>query len=113
MISDFLCEQYAHEMTLIAQKHDLITISVNDPFEKAIPSLSLVTLSDLETGGFEVVDTSYTGLQDYYRQASAQRLQEHHNLMNKIGADYIEIQTGQPYLKALKNFFKIRGRKRR
>ena len=108
VISDFLCENYAHEMALAAREHDLITIAVNDPYEARMPPMSLVTLADLESKELAIVDTSSTHLQECYSESAARRVADHQKLMKKIGAGFIDIRTDESYIKALHKFFKTR-----
>lgn len=113
LISDFLCSDYSHEIALIAQKHDLISICVSDPYELGFPTMNLMNLTDLETGQSYVLDSSSATLQNNFTKVATVRLKEHESLMKQAGADFIDIRTDQPYLSALRKFFKIRERKRR
>jgi uncharacterized protein (DUF58 family) len=112
LISDFLCEGYNHNASLIAKRHDLIAISVNDPLEKAFPSVGLVNLRDLETGQEKLIDTSSAGIQQQYLKRNESRIKGQKELINKIGASLITIQTDQDYIQALHHFFKQRGQRR-
>jgi uncharacterized protein (DUF58 family) len=58
LVSDFLCSQPSHDFTLIAKKHDLISIAVTDPYELDFPKMKLVRIKDLESGNTAVVDSS-------------------------------------------------------
>lgn len=113
VISDFLCENYSHEMTLLSKEYDLITIAVNDPYETQIPSMNLVTLADLETDSLAIVDTSDVILKERYREKTNERIAEHQKLMKKIGGGFINIRTDQPYMPALQKFFKMRAMRRK
>jgi uncharacterized protein (DUF58 family) len=112
VISDFICPDYSHEASLIAKKHDLITISITDPLELAFPQLTLVNLRDLETGISQFIDTSDFNVQTQFEKRASQRLIKHKQLMKKIGAGYIPVYTDQPYTGALRKFFKIRERRK-
>lgn len=110
LISDFLCKGYDRNASLIAKRHDLIAISVTDPLEKSFPSVGLVNIRDLETGLVKLVDSSSPEIRQEYLKKNEDRIQSYEELMNKIGASMIEIQTDQDYVKALRLFFKRRGR---
>lgn len=113
LISDFLSdEDHSQEMSLIAKKHDLITIGLIDPCETALPQMNLVNFMDLETQEIQLVDTSASELQKKFQENTQFRLKEHQKLMKRIGAGYIEIHTDKPYLPPLRNFFKRREKKR-
>ncbi len=111
LISDFLCGDFSHDASLIAKRHDLIAISVNDPLEKTFPPIGLVNIRDLETDKEMLVDVSYPPMQKEYQQRNIQRIKTQHEMLNKVGASLIAIQTDQDHLKALRHFFKRRGRR--
>lgn len=113
LISDFISPSYAHEAALTAKKHDFITIGITDPYELAFPKTGLIGLQDLETGETQTIDSSDETTQETFKKNAAERLGTHQRLMNKIGAGFIDLRTNQPYLPAIKKFFKIRGKQRR
>lgn len=111
LISDFLCDGYERNASLIAKRHDLIAVSINDPFEKTLPSVGLVNMQDLETGKTTLIDTSSANVKRQFLERSESRIEAQKELMNKIGASLITIQTNQDYVKALRQFFKRRRRR--
>jgi uncharacterized protein (DUF58 family) len=113
LISDFICEDFSHEAGLISRKHDLISICVNDPYEKQFPPIPLVSLSDLETGQGALLDTTTPFLQKQFSENSEQRVKKVQKLMGKLKAGFIEIRTDQSYMMPLRKFFKLRERGRR
>lgn len=113
LISDFISPDYAHEASLMAKKHDLITIGITDPDEIAFPNMGLINLQDLETGQTQVIDSSHKATQEAFQKHAQERLTTHQHLMNKIGAGFIDLRTNQPYIPAMKKFFKNRGKQRR
>jgi uncharacterized protein (DUF58 family) len=118
LISDFIgavedSAAYAHAAALIAHKHDLICISVQDPAERELPHLGLTALSDLEAGSFQWVDTESHDLREQFKKSTEQAFNAHRALLKKIGADLIEIWTNQPYMPLLRQFFARRKKERR
>ncbi len=111
LISDFLCPDFSHEAALIAQRHDLVAICLTDPYESKFPAVNLVALTDLETGKTALIDASIA-VQETFSQTAKQRMQQNRHLFKKIGADFINIRTDQPYLVELHKFFKIREKRR-
>lgn len=110
LISDFLFSDYSHEASLIAKRHDLIAISINDPVEKKFPAIGLVNLRDLESGKEVLIDSSHHPIQEGFQQRSREHIEKQKALMQKIGASFIGIQTDQDHLKSLRQFFMLRGR---
>lgn len=113
VISDFLTQDYTREITLMAKKNDLITISVTDPHELDFPNVGLVELRDLETGISALIDSSEKNFRENFKKKADERLKKHRKLMAKIGAGFIDIRTNEPYLGPIRKFFKMRGNARR
>lgn len=113
LISDFFCGEYAHEISLMAKRHDLISICVSDPYEHDFPNIGLANLTDLETEETAVIDTAFPPLQEHFKKAVEKRFAYHRDLMKRIGAGFINIGTDQSYLPAIHKFFRLREARRR
>lgn len=50
IISDFKTAGYFRELALLARRHDVIAVRVNDPIEDYFPAVGLIQLEDPETG---------------------------------------------------------------
>lgn len=109
LISDFISNNFGHELTLTAKKHETIAIHVYDDYEKQLPSIGLLSLHDLESNEQKLVDSSENGMQEAFQKASRERFKELRKTIFSSGADYICIQTNESYTKALQKFFKKRG----
>lgn len=109
VISDFMCPDFSHEFSLLAKKHDLIAISVIDPYEVSFPNMNLAALTDLETGNHQMIDTGNSARQKSFIEASENRLKELKMLAAKNKAGFIDIRTGQSYVKPIEEFFKMRS----
>jgi len=112
LISDFICSDYSHELTLIARKHDVIGISVNDPAEVSFPDVHLVEVSDLENGQSVLVNSSSRKIQEFFENGAKERLKSCKHIVNGAGAGFIDIRTDKPYIPEIKKFFKLRGKNR-
>ncbi len=107
LISDFLAtpESYAHQLKVVARKHDLVTVDLHDPLEAAIPEIGLVALEDAETGETVWVDTSDPGWRQEF-DARLRIVQEtRQETFNAAGVDRIALATGQDYAAELIRFF--------
>jgi|688.fasta_scaffold02929_12 uncharacterized protein (DUF58 family) len=113
VISDFLSPDFQHDAQLIAIKHDLIGVGITDPSEIDLPQLHLVHLQDLERPLGEIINTSNASLRTHFRSSADQRLAQTQHLLRKIGADFVDIRTDQPYVPVLKNFFRVRSKRRK
>lgn len=109
VISDFMCPDFSREFSLLSKKHDMIAVSVVDPYEHTFPNVNLAELSDLETCKSKIVDTGDSARSRRFAEASEKRLKELRQLAEKFSGGLIEIGTDKPYLHAFEQFFKKRG----
>lgn len=110
LVSDFIAPAYENAAALIARKHDLIGIGITDPNEIDLPPLALVRTQDLESHVGEVVDMSDRSLRKDFKQQAEERIKTQRHLFERLGAAFIDIRTDQPYLAALRKFFKLRSK---
>lgn len=114
LLTDFICpNNYAHELTLTAKRHDFVALAIVDEHELSFPKFGLINLTDLETGKTVLTNTSSTIFQKQFINQTKLRESYYRSLLTKSGAGFVEIRTDQPYLPALRKFFRIRARKRR
>lgn len=112
LISDFMADINLKKLAVTARQHDLISITVTDPYEQQFPSLGIAHLTDLESGKTRVVDTSDPQIQHSQELTTNARLLKIKKEMQKIGAGFIDVRTNKPYLSALRKFFKLRELRR-
>ncbi len=111
IISDFMCPDFSHELTLLSAKHDVVAISVIDPYEVSFPNVNLAELTDLETGEHQVIDTGASSRQRSFMEAAEKRLSEVKTLVEKGKGGFIDIRSDKPYSHEIERFFKMRGRR--
>lgn len=118
LISDFLDHETQpnadahplfHTLSLTNQRHDLICIALSDPRESELPEVGLITLEDAETSEIVEIDTSNKANRQHYAQLAQQRRKTFETNMRQKGLDWIEAQTDQPYLPALRKLFARRA----
>jgi len=117
-ISDFIGKGFEPEklripMGVVAQRHDLVAITINDPVEDVLPRVGLLSLEDAETGEVVTIDTRDRNLLEAYR---AYRLQWSHGrqqLLKSLGIDSIDLQTMDDFTPRLHKFFQERARRYR
>ncbi len=114
LISDGITPDYSHEAAIIARQHDLISLTVVDPYENKIPTNHSLTLfKDLETDAERLVETPSINLNRELHENVQQRLRKHKALMNRLGGSFLTIETDKPYLLKLHHFFLSRQKRRR
>lgn len=109
VISDFMCSDFSHEYNLLSKKHDMILVSVIDPYEVAFPNINLAELTDLETGKRQMIDTGAFIRQRSFKEATERRLNMLSELAAREGGGLIDIRADSPYVSAIERFFKLRS----
>jgi len=99
-------------LTLTGKRHDLICIDLHDPRETVLPQVGWIVLEDSETGEQIEVNTSDPRLQGLYTHQNQQRLERLEEVFVRSGVDHFRVHTEEPYISALRAFFKQRGRRR-
>jgi uncharacterized protein (DUF58 family) len=115
-ISDFMGKGFEPEklripMGVVAQRHDLVTITINDPMEDALPRIGLVSLEDAETGELVTIDTRDRNLLDAYRAYRLELIHGRQQLLKSLGIDSIDLQTDDDVTPKLHKFFQERARR--
>ena len=105
ILSDFADAGYHEALRVAARKHDVIGVQVFDKADKQLPKIGLVQVADLETGATIWLDTNDAAVQMAYNQQHHKILDDASTIFKKAGADLIQIETGQDYVKALQHFF--------
>jgi len=120
LISDFLAPDFGKPLGLMARKHDMIAISVNDRREIDLPALGLMELVDAETGDTVMVDTSDRKFQAQYKEGARRRQEELARMLAAKAVDHIPIilreeskKGGAAYVEDLVRFFKRREQRQR
>lgn len=109
LASDFRDDKFEKQLRITNQKHDLVSIIINDHLEDELPDIGLVTLRDAETGAEKIVDTSSKKVRKAYKVKRMEQKAYIHDMMLKMKIDAVEVQTNQSYVKPLMNFFQRRG----
>lgn len=109
LISDFLDSLPVGALKAAASRHDLIVIEIFDPKDHEPPATGPVVLRDAETGQLGV----FAGKRLAREHAQRRRRErgELHDLLRKLGVDYLEIRTDTPYMPTLISFFERRRRR--
>lgn len=105
ILSDFADAGYHEALRVAARKHDVIGVQVFDKVDKHLPKIGLVQVADPETGATLWLDTNDASVQVAYNRQHHKIMDDAATIFRKAGADLIQIETGQDYVKALQHFF--------
>lgn len=112
LISDFYAPALKKPLAMASKRHDLIAVSLSDPREMTMPGVGAVELYDAESGREHLLDTTNPALKEKYRADAIKRMADRKKLVMSANVDFIDINTAEPYEKALVKFFKQRAQRK-
>lgn len=98
-------------LRLTGKRHDLVALNIEDPREVSFPNIGLVTLQDAETDEVFEFDTANSSLHTRFTRLAQQSRDDLRRMIRSTGVDLLDLNTAQPYLPALMQFFKKRMRR--
>ena len=110
LISDFLDQNYEHEVALLARRHDLIVVQLRTPHEQQLPPLGIVPLCDPETGATRWVNTSAPGFRARYAAGARQHEALLAALCRRHRASFLALGTEDDFVPALVGLIRHRNR---
>jgi uncharacterized protein (DUF58 family) len=116
VISDFVSAPMDRPLRLLAQRHDLVAVVLDDPGERALPDLGVARLVDPETGRYVEIDTSAASVRSRYGRELADERAARQQLLRRLAVDEVLVRTESGYAEPLLRFFntrETRGRKTR
>lgn len=113
ILSDFQSGDMERPIKLLAQRHDVVAVSVEDPRERTLPDIGLARFVDPESGEMVDVDTSDAQVRSAYDQAVGEDIERRRRLFNRLGIDEIAIRTDTGYVDPLLRFFRLREQRGR
>ena len=105
LASDFQDSDFDKPLRITNQKHDLVSIIVNDEHEETLPNLGLIPFRDSESGQEILIDTSSKKVRESYRKKRSMNRQVLSDKLLKMKIDSVEVSTNQSYVQPLMNFF--------
>lgn len=110
LLSDFIASDWERSLKIAAKRHDVVPLWIQDPLEAALPPVkALVPLRDPESGKVYSIDLN----SDAHREAWANRIQQgrkaKETLFRRMRLDMVDIDTSQPYIERLMEFFRRRA----
>jgi uncharacterized protein (DUF58 family) len=113
LVSDFWDQGYERTLRAVGRKHDLVSISVEDPRENQLPPVGLIQATDPETGEVGLIDAGSRQVRARYAAAAAEAREQTRQRMRRCGVDLLELSTGEPYERRFVRFFRERARRAR
>jgi len=113
VISDFVAPPFERELRLLAQRHDVVAVSVEDPSEQSLPDVGLVRFADPETGRYLDLDTSARAVRAAYGRRVFEERHARRQLFRRLAIDEVVLSTGAAgsVVEPLLAFFRSRERR--
>ncbi|RAP27388.1 DUF58 domain-containing protein [Candidatus Marinamargulisbacteria bacterium SCGC AG-343-D04] len=108
LISDFLDHHYLKSMKIVAKKHDLVPIVIEDSREIELPKSGILALEDQESGQVMYVNSGSASVRKaYHNMKYASRLEQDRHFRS-MNCDSIRLNTVDDYVLPLIRFFNKR-----
>jgi uncharacterized protein (DUF58 family) len=108
VVSDFQAEEIEHPLKLLAQRHDVVAVTVDDPSEQTLPDIGLARFVDPETGTTLDVDTSDPEVRAQFAASVEEELASRRRLLRRLAIDEIPVHTDGSVVEPLIRFFRAR-----
>lgn len=116
VLSDFLSTDqtpdYTKSLKLIARKHEVIAVMVEDKAEKKFPELGLIDFEDAETGEIVTIDTSSHFFKKSYEENYRKMIALRDEKLKKSQVDQVKVDTSQGFIDPLIKFFSSKHNRR-
>ncbi len=104
LASDFQDTNFDKELRITNQKHDLVSIIVNDAMEDELPNMGIIPFKDAESNKDILIDTSSKKVRSEYKKRRSILKKELSEKLRKMKIDSVEVSTNQSYVQPLMNF---------
>jgi uncharacterized protein (DUF58 family) len=108
VVSDFQSDDIEHPLKLLAQRHDVVAVTVDDPSEQTLPDIGLARFVDPETGITLDVDTSDAAVRTQFAATVEEEIMGRRRLLRRLAIDEIPVHTDGSVVEPLIRFFRAR-----
>jgi len=99
-------------LRLLNRRHDVIGVRITDRLEHAMPVAGLIEFEDAETGERFYFDAGSRRARREFEIHMAANDRALGERFRRMGVDYVEVQTGRPFIHTLMQLFRRRERRR-
>lgn len=113
VISDFRAEGWEDPLAHLAERNDIVAITIDDPRELRLPDAGWVDAYDAESGQHLLLDTSHPANRARLVGAAERIVLERGRKLQQLRVDRVALRTDVPYGVALRRAFHARARRLR
>jgi len=108
VISDFIADNYEHNLKIAGKKHDVTGIRIFDEKEQRLPNIGLVNMLDVETGKTRLINTNSKKVRLEYEKYYQDKVNYFLESFLRSGAGTVSTRTDESYVIKLLGYFKSR-----
>jgi len=112
VVSDFLDDDFVHDLKLTSLRHDVIAVELTDRREREMPDVGVVEFVDPETGRRMFIDTSSRRSRELFAVSAHAARQRRLKGIRSAGVDVLSLRTDEDVLVPMLRFFRARQRQR-
>ena len=113
LVSDFIDENYEHNLKALAGRHDLVVVHISDQRETKLPRLGIIPLVDKESKKTMWVNTSSLRFRSQLSNNFAGNRGNLEDFCKRHGANYVHVDTDEDYVAKLVKLFRVRNKSRK
>ena len=113
LVSDFMAPDVERPLKLLAQRHDVVAVTVEDPSELELPDIGLARLIDPETGETIDIDTSDPKVREAFDWNVNDEREHRKHLLRRLAIDEVMVRTDGSIVEPLFRFFRARETRKR
>jgi len=108
LLSDFILpaplDAFEGALGRVARKHDVVAVRIAGSREERLPSLGWVEMTDPESGIRTLVNTGRKSVRARYRESVADEREAVERILERAGAELLDLDTGEDPLELLARF---------
>jgi uncharacterized protein (DUF58 family) len=113
LVSDFFSAPgWERPLGILARKHEVIAVRLEDPRERELPDIGMVVMNDAETGESVHVDTHDAKFRRRFDAVVRKREAELHSAFARSAVDVLTLSTEEDLVRAVLRFAALRKQRR-
>jgi uncharacterized protein (DUF58 family) len=113
LVSDFFTAPgWERPLGMLARKHEVIAVRLEDPRERELPDIGMVVMNDAETGESVHVDTHDAKFRKRFEAVVREREAQLHTAFTRCGVDVLLLSTEEDLAGAVLRFAALRKQQR-
>ena len=113
LVSDFFTAPgWERPLGMLARKHEVIAVRLEDPRERELPDIGMVVMNDAETGESVHVDTHDAKFRKRFDAVVREREAQLHTALTRCGVDVLLLSTEGDLAGAVLRFAALRKQRR-